>query len=315
MKPRLLHIGIFNDQEPQWSLRRALNDISSEYYEFDWQTIRPHINRIIREHSDKIDVMFLQIQSAGVIMPELLEHLNKHKIKIFNFTGDVRQPLPKWYIDLAPHCTTLFTNNTDVEYLRSLGHKAVYFQIGYNSNFYTYLGNKYMVSSPIVFMGNHYPGAFPLSQFRYDMVTFLQKEYGDRFQVYGKGYPGAIDLNYKQREEANIYRSALIGINCSHFNLKQYSSDRMLRIMACGCFCLSHRFEDIAKEFAECVHLRTWENFNELKMLIDFYLDAYSLRNEISYAGMQLVTSKYTWDYRIKNQFLQLLNENNGTEF
>jgi glycosyltransferase involved in cell wall biosynthesis len=313
MAPRLLHIGIFNDKEPQWSLRNALKEISSVYIEYDWQTIRHQVNQIILQHSNNVDVIFLQLQCGGVVSPSVLETV-KHKVKIFNFTGDVRQPLPKWYIDLAPHCTTLFTNNTDVEYLQSLGHKAVYFQIGYNSEFYTYMGDRYLVAPDIVFMGNHYPGAFPLSQFRYDMVTFLQKEYGERFRVYGKGYPGAIDLNYKQREEANVYRSASIGINCSHFNLKQYSSDRMLRIMACGCFCLSHRFEDIDKEFSEGIHLRSWQTLEELKILIDYYLDNHNERNKIAAAGMDLVRTQYTWDYRIRNQFLQLINEKNATE-
>lgn len=313
MQPRLLHIGIFNDKEPQWSLRNALKEISSEYIEYDWQSIRHQVNQIILQHSNSVDVIFLQLQCGGVVSPSVLEIVKK-KVKIFNFTGDVRQPLPKWYIDLAPHCTTLFTNNTDVEFLKGLGHKAVYFQIGYNSEFYTYMGDRYLDAPDIVFMGNHYPGAFPLSQFRYDMVTFLQKEYGERFRVYGKGYPGAIDLNYKQWEEANVYRSASIGINCSHFNLKQYSSDRMLRIMACGCFCLSHRFEDIEKEFSEGIHLRSWQTLEELKILIDYYLDNHNERNKIAAAGMDLVRTQYTWDYRIRNQFLQLINEKNATK-
>lgn len=312
MKPKLLHIGIFNNQEPQWSLRKALESISSDYIEFDWQSI-PNVNETLIALSDDVDVIFLQIQSPNVISPTLLGAI-KHKVKIFNFTGDVRQPLPQWYIDLAPHCTTLFTNNTDAEYLKSLGYDAEYFQIGYNSEFYIYQGDKYIVSPQIVFMGNNYPGAFPLSQFRYDMVSFLQREYGDKFGIYGKGYPGAIDLNYKQKEEANVYRSALIGINCSHFNLKQYSSDRMLRIMACGCFCLTHRFDDMEKEFAEGVHLAAWNDFDELKTKIDKYLATDKLRNMVAQTGHHLVTTKYTWDYRIKNQFLQLLNKSNGKE-
>lgn len=315
MAPRILHIGIFNDNEPQWSLRRALKGISSEYYEFDWQSKNEDRNRLLWEYAQIVDVVFMQIQSPNVISPAAVRVLQKEGIKVFNFTGDVRQPLPQWYIDLAPYCMTLFTNNTDVEFLRGLGHDAVYFQIGYNSEFYTNIGDRYLVPpAEIVFMGNHYPGAFPLSRFRYDMVTFLQKEYGERFKVYGKGYPRAIDLNYKQMEEANVYRSASIGINCSHFNLKQYSSDRMLRIMACGCFCLSHRFEDIEKEFSEGIHLRSWQTLEELKILIDYYLDNHNERNKIAAAGMDLVRTQYTWDYRIRNQFLQLINEKNATK-
>lgn len=309
MQPKILHIGIFNDREPQWSLRKALKDISSEYHEYDWENNRKNVNQLIIYYSNIVDVIFLQIQSPGVLSPSILWSV-KSKVKIFNYTGDVRQPLPQWYVDVAPYCTTLFTNNTDVEYLKGLGYDAVYFQTGYNVEFYKADGDKNENAPEIVFMGNHYPNTFPLSQFRYDMVTFLQREYGKRFQVYGRGYPGAIDLMFKQMEEGKAYRSAKIAINCSHFNLKQYSSDRMFRIMACGCFCLTHRFEDIDKEFTDGVHLRSWSDFDELKTRIDTYLNEYSnAREDIARVGMQLVTEKYTWDYRMKNDFLKLLNK------
>lgn len=308
MLPKILHIGIFNHFEPQWSLRRALQNISSEYYEFDWQSIKGDVGRTILEYAEKADVIFLQIQTAGVVSPQILKYVND-KVKVFNFTGDVRQPVPQWYIDLAPYCTTLFTNNTDAEYLKGLGYDAEYFQIGYNSDFYKSDGDKDLEYPEIVFIGNHYAGTFPLSQYRYDMVTFLQKEYGKNFAVYGKGYPGAVDLNYKQMEEAKIYRSAKIGINCSHFNLKQYSSDRMFRIMACGCFCLTHRFDDLEKEFEDGIHLQSWNDFHELKTMIDLYLKFEDTRHRIANTGHQLVTTKYTWDYRIGTQLMELLKK------
>ena len=61
-------------------------------------------------------------------------------------------------------------------------------------------------------MGNDYGNTFPLSGDRRQMVSFLQKEYGDKFACYGN-YKGSIkqlnpDQNNPypiQKEESDIY--------------------------------------------------------------------------------------------------------------
>lgn len=302
----LLHMGIFSDNEPQRALRNALRNVSESYKEYDWQNIHKNfgVNGVNGLLLDSLaDVMFLQIQAPNIINPQVAHVLKDKGIKVFNFTGDVRQPLPQWYLDLAPYVVTLFTNEDDAEVVKKAGHDAHYFQIGYDQNIYKPSGDK--GEFEIVFMGNNYKNTFPLSALRELMVEHLEKRYGKRFQVFGSGWENGINLNYQQQEEAKIYRGCKAAINLSHFNLKKYSSDRIFRIMGCGAPCLSHAYPDVYTEYERGEHLLTWSNFQELDFMIDECLN-HDYRITMGEAGQKHVEKYFTWDYRINNQFLPL---------
>jgi hypothetical protein len=306
---KILHIGIFDTHEPQKSLRNALRGISTYYEEYNFSSHKGRLVQVIQNAlmRTKFDVLFLQIQSDKVLSLSQIRTISKKGIKIFNFTGDVRQPIPRWYHELAPYVTTLFSNKTDSDLFKSLGFKSEYFQIGYNVEFYNTTGPK-IAGPEIVFMGNNYPGMFPLSGLRIEMVELLQNKYGSRFGVYGNGWKGSKWLD--QNTEAGIYRNCKIAINLSHFDLKRYSSDRLFRILGSGAFCLSHKFQEIEEEFTNDSDLVYWSNLEELTKKIDIYLsfEAQPIRQLIANNGNQLCESKYTWKYRIETQLLPLIN-------
>lgn len=307
----LLHIGIFDSHEGQPSLRNALRGISDHYVEFNHSSYRGRVNSLLVNEYKKhpFNVVFFQIQQAGVLSVNVLKSFNRKGIKMFNFTGDVRQPIPKWYKEVAPYVTTLFSNKTDSDHFKSLGFSAEYFQVGYNIEYYNTTGPK--ANGPeIVFMGNNYSGKFPLSGLRADMVSLLQERYGSRFGVFGNGWTNSRWL--KQEEEAAVYRNCKIAINLSHFDLKRYSSDRLFRILGCGAFCLSHKYQEIEAEFDEGNPLIWWRNFEDLCYLIDLYLlpENDALRLSIAHQGNQLCEASYTWKHRIETQLLpMILNE------
>jgi spore maturation protein CgeB len=166
-------------------------------------------------------------------------------------------------------------------FLASKGFKAEYFQIGYNEEFY-FPGES--ERKGIVFFGNNYPGIFPLSKMRSDMVMTLEKKFDD-FEYYGN-WRGKKDMNFKQKEEGDIYRSALMAVNVSHIDLKRYSSDRMFRAMACGAMMLTHRYQGIWEEFKEGVHLVSWESIEELCDLIGYYKNNETEAKEIAQRGI-----------------------------
>lgn len=305
----LLHVGLFDNNEPQFALRAALKSISNLYEEIVWRN-RRDTNELILANANRFDVVFMQIQTPNIIQVNTVKTLKEKEVLVFNFTGDVRQPLPQWYIDLAPYVITLFTNYNDVELLQSLGYDARYFQIGYDNNIYYPKESKKQPNYPdIVFMGNHYEKMFPLSDFRKQMVDFLRGHYGIRFQVYGIGHLGANNLNFKQQTEADIYRNCKIAINCSHFSLKRYTSDRMFRIMGSGAFCLTYEFPEMDLEYKRGHHLDSFSNLPELRAKIEHYLANEEQRNIIAQNGHNLVSTYYTWDYRMKKQFLEIIEE------
>jgi spore maturation protein CgeB len=258
-------------------------------------------------HNNNVDVIFMQIQSDGVLELQTLKQLSDIGIKMFNFSGDVRTPLPNWYLEVAPYCVTLFTNEHDVELIKNAGYRAEFFQVGYNQIFYNN-HSEVKKEADIVFFGNNYPNHFPLSHFRYEIASGLKQNFGDNFKIYGNQWDlPSRDMNFKQIEEGAIYRGAKIGINLSHFNYGRYSSDRIFRIMSCGTMCLSHRYKNIHLDFKEGEHLRTWENLDELLDLINFYLINDSERLAIAKKGNEYVEKYFTWEYRISNQLKQII--------
>ena len=297
---KLLHIGLYTKGEEQITMRAALEGISSFYTECSYAEDAVKAKELFRT-ADWYDVVFMQIQSGGVIDIKKAKELKDKGVLLVNFTGDVRQPLPEWYLALAPYVTTVFTNMHDVEYVRSFGYDAEYVQIGYNENIYKKEGVREKKATKIVFMGNNYGRTFPLSEERHMMVNKLKRKYGDNFKVYGSGWErGTENLNHRQEREAEIYRGAKIAINFSHFNLSRYSSDRIFRIMGCGTLCLTHRFKDMEDEFKDGVHLVAWDNLTDLCNKIDYYLAHEKEARDIAEAGQYLCENTATWEKRIE---------------
>jgi spore maturation protein CgeB len=250
----------------------------------------------------KPDVVFMQVQTPGIITSAILKQYRG--VRFFNFSGDVRPEMPEWYFDVAPYVTTLFTNTDWMQAIRDAGHKAEYFQVGFDHNIYKPEGLK-AETKPVVFLGNNHGSQFPLSKLREDMVTrFKEKEW---FQVYGRGWGNDVtDLNYRQEKEAAVYRGAKIGINLSHMDLGSYTSDRMFRLMGSGCMCLAYRHKDIRREFMIGRHLTTWSTLGELESSIEFHLNNSDPRNFMARHGCKLVHEKYTWPARM-NQLKELI--------
>ena len=226
----------------------------------------------------------MQIQQAGLIGLPLLQHMSKKAILI-NWSGDVRDPLPQWFYDFDPYCITCFSNMRDVIKIN-----GEFLQIGIDPKIYN--PQPAEKKTDIVFMGN-FSGGFPLSEYRLQTVEFI-RTLGYNFKVFG-GWPGANgNLMRHQDEEAQEYREAKIGLSISHFSIDRYFSDRLLRIMGCGCFALSHHYPGIEIDFEVGKHLDTFKNACELEEKIKYYLQNEDERERIAAAGCELVHEKFT---------------------
>lgn len=214
-------------------IARAFTDAGHEVRVVDWaQCADPDAAIRAAAESFRPDLAFMQFQRGGKVSTGTCDIMRNNGAVVFNWSGDVREPLPKWYVELGPHVNaTLFTNWPDVLEMRSHGMKSDFLQVGYEQRIYCYEGPK-MDCPPIVFLGNNYgAGRFPNSQQRIDMVEALRKEFGKDFAVYGNGW-GSRHLNPK--EEAAVYRSCKVAIHQDHFTREGFFSDRWLRIGGCG---------------------------------------------------------------------------------
>mgnify|MGYP001608308962 CR=1 FL=1 len=305
---KILHIGLCATGQPYNGFQRAFIDNSIQYAEINCgvANVNEEAVRIAREM--KPDLIFMQIQTADIISEITAHKLKETGAYIVNWTGDVRESIPEWMLQLAPYIdNTLFSNMTDVRKMRSLGFESDYLEIGVDETIYTSHGNK-IQTEPIVFFGNNYgAGYFPMSEYRIKLVSWMKQVFNSRFGVYGNGYLSS-NGNYgnSQRDEASAYRGSKMAINVSHFEYERYSSDRLLRIMGSGTLCLAKWYPSIENDFTDGVHLRIWRTLDELVDLCNYYLD---VRNEkerkaIANAGMELVHERFTFDSMVKNTLL-----------
>lgn len=304
---KVLHIGI-----PIYSLSREFAK-HCDYRYIDWTAwtaIPGNLHNMYKEvlsaaKEFKPDLVFMQIQAPGIISGEFLDDLRPHAKRIVNWTWDIRTPTPQWILDIASKVdVTGFTNEDDVTHLRSLGHNAEFLQSGFDHEVFDIEGD-FSDYPEIVFVGNNYPPDeydFPLSQYRRDMVSHLERRYGPRFGVYGFGWANPMqNFMYRESKEASCYRSSKVAINLSHYVATRYSSDRILRLMGSGGMCLAQWYPGIDKDFVDGVHLRTWNSFDELDSLIDYYTDDSNRdeRNRIALSGCELVHKNYTWGHMV----------------
>lgn len=277
-------------------MREAMDTIG-EVDQVDWVANRAKINNMVAARRGWPDLTFLHVQSGGVLNPKAVAGLSG---VVVNWTGDVRSPIPKFYYDLAPYCTTMFSNETDVRTFTDAGLDAHFLNVGFDDLVFTPDGER-SDGGEVVFMGNQYgTNHFPLSRLRYEMCVFLRERFRGRFALYGNGPMARSNNTLDWPAQAAILRGCKVAINLSHFDYERYTSDRMFRIMGSGAFCLTHRYCGLERDFTEGVHVAAWSTLDELVEKIDYYLAHDDERLAIASAGCELVRREHTWHSRMK---------------
>lgn len=297
---KFLHIGLCaTGLENPNGLQKAMIRQTSGYREINCgrADLNAEIARVLSEWTP--DLCFIQIQRPGILSDESARLL-KSKCFTVNWTGDIRVPTPAWYFETGKLIDlTLFTNNNDVDNLLAKSVHADYLDIGFDPEIYTPVGVKADVPE-IVFFANNYHDKFPMSKYRRDLVEFMRREFGNRFGVYGSGWVnGNGSFMGNQFGEAAAYRAAKIAINCSNIEAKNYSSDRILRIMGSGTLCLSKWYPGIEEDYKNYEHLAVWTEFDYLKTLCNTYLKDEFERERIARSGSCFVHKTKTFDCMI----------------
>lgn len=231
---RVLHIAM---GMPEFD--RAARELGHEVTRAKWST-GEHVRAIDAALADPPDLVFMQLHGAPVNL-DGVRKLREAGSLVVEWFGDVRDPLPQSYVNNFPFVSvTACTNMPDVETMRGMGHDARFLQIGYDETIFNTTGPTDLSAPDVVFLGSNYRGKFPLSDARAAMVEAMQRAFGHRFKVYGKGWnPRAPYLNNEQ--EAAIYRGCKVAINFDHFDRPGFHSDRLLRAMACGAMVIDGR--------------------------------------------------------------------------
>lgn len=294
---RLLHIGLTVGKN-KWLSKELRN--RTIYDEIKPSESDENIKTLFDSH--KPECVFFQIQQANMISLGLIEYMAK-KAVLINWSGDVREPLPSWYFDFDKYCITAFSNMRDAQ---EIG--GEYLQIGFDQEIYKPAKTKKIID--LVFMGNKSNG-FPLSDYRLKTIELLRQKY--KIKVFG-GWPYAdANLMNLPNEEANYYRASKIGLSISHFCINRYFSDRLLRIMASGCFALSHYYPGIEIDFKLGEHLETFSDNYELEQKIDYFLHNEDERNKIALQGCDHVHRNFTTKNMV-NDILRIYEKNKSLD-
>jgi hypothetical protein len=158
----------------------------------------------------------------------------------------------------------------------------------------------------LVFIGS-WRSYHPEYQYRQQLVQWLSKSYGRRFEVWGpqgKGMVRGDDLNRLSAGSKIIIGDSL----CLDFKHKNYWSDRIPNVLGRGGFMI-HPYIDGLERFYKLdgpdIELVTYGygNFKQLADLIDHYYRNDAQREAIRQRGFERTKQNSTWSVRIEEMF------------
>lgn len=314
MKPKVFHIRI--DSPPYYSsnpIAVALMENGFDCYGFGLYAKRmAHGGALMQKEllkevsAYKPDLIFAHVQNSEHLDLSTWKELTAMAPTI-HYTCDVRKPEESiWMYDIAAKTGTFtfFATTEDIAHCnRHAGLSLTNIFQSHSScdmnMFKRQKENPSLFAFDVVFAGNKYVGTnlnFPLAEKRQEMVSVISSKYFGRSAVYGLGQSGGVIV---PEAEARAYNYSKIAINQNNFNCVDYTSDRLWKIMATGTFCLSAYFPGIEKIFEKEKHLDWFYDFDEMQLLIDFYLKEDEERRAIADCGMKYVRENHTWTDRI----------------
>lgn len=309
--------------KPHFTLQKAFEDEFNPCFTYDWMARKSRLKKLSKVHEEFLaflkkeqpEYCFMQLQNPMNMTVQMIREMSKYT-KIINWTGDIRleREWYKWFEEIGKLIhLTLFTNEQDAELMRLKGVRADYLQVGYDHNWY-YPDPKIEKTQGIVFSAHNY-GKFPLSDYRLSCALALREEFGDQFKLFGGGWDkyGFKTTTSNNKQEADAYRAAKIGISISNFDFERYHSDRLLRIMACGCLPMSHNYKGLEKDYQDGHNIVSFNDETHLVDLCRKYLSDEAERNRITQNALIKAQTSCTWDSRMDELHL-LLNKYEDNE-
>jgi hypothetical protein len=135
--------------------------------------------------------------------------------------------------------------------------------------------------------------------YRPKLIDWLDRSYGNRFEQYGSGGVKSVRGMHLNK----LYWSTKVVVGdtlCIDFKYPDYWSDRIYETLGRGGFLIHPYIKGLENEFKDKEHVVFYEynNFEQLKELIDYYIKHDDEREKIRLAGHKLVKENYTYKHR-----------------
>jgi hypothetical protein len=241
-------------------------------------------------------------------MEDVLLELKKHKVPSMTYHLDLwfglsrqkdlrRKPVYKHidhFFTVDSKMADWFNSHTSVK-----GH---YLPAGVYDKECTYIPA--IPTEEVIFVGSKtYHPEWP---YRPKLINFLSQAYGKRFNLYGREGVKMV----RGQELNNLYAATKVVVGdtlCPDFAYPDYWSDRIYETIGRGGFLIHPYIKGLEKEFEDKKHVVFYEynNLDQLKELVDYYLEHDEEREQIRRSGHELVKNNYTY----KNRWQTILKE------
>ena len=268
-------------------------------------------------------LVFMQLQGHGVLATGTLDQVRRvaatNELVIVSWCGDVggiHGPFPapgdQWAFELSAHCNLmLYTSLSQVRAHRSRGmHNASYLQIGFDEDRY-FEGRDVDFGSrfDIAFLGGNYnqrpwpslPGND--AALRATAAAVLEKEFGRRFGLFGSGWGRAAN-RLPPAQSGDVYRHSHLALSISICSFQErYSSDRLLRALACGGGVLMKTFDDWRSfGLVDGENVLAWDTLDQALALARAWLAPERREDlrELGRRGASLAREHHSWGIRMQ---------------
>lgn len=325
MTIKVLYLPLNYGSGQQTAVYDAFREASCELEIFDYYSYYENHHRNQRNTRQalietarrfKPDLVYCQIQHTVIIDSDTIRAIRSFvpNVKIVQYTIDIRSSIQKSYYDVSKVCDmNLICSTGQLQMHRDNAVPNVNFlHVGYDPRCHTpEITPKESYEFDVVFLANVNPiEAYPGHSERIDTVYALRKKYGNRFGLFGHGWPSdlkairSIDIN-KAVEE--VYSKSFCNISISHFNeIDHYFSDRLLMCLASGRPTVSWHFPKYESYFVNNCDLVIAHNTDDIVNKVQYLLDNKDKANYIGMNGAAKVFAEHTYFSRI-NEMLEMI--------
>lgn len=265
-------------------------------------TIRHKFLEKVRQFQPQL--IHMQLQFTDIIDNATLMQARQLSpgVVITNWTGDIRATAIKNFISLSSALDySLISSSGQLDLYKRAGCNNVkYWQIGYDPK-NSYPKNYTEFKYDIGFIGNNYGKTFPDGPVRLEAAHKCHQHYGDKFGIFGFGYPEKFKAKSCSPLEANeIYNNSVASLSISNFNnVSHYFSDRLLYCMAAGRPTISWYFPGAESYFVEGSEIIYARSYADIIDAVSFCKKNPEKAAEIGMNGYKRAAREHTFTSRI----------------
>jgi len=291
-------------------IRKRLNSLQR----WDLSRINNSLIRIIDKFNPDV---FLEA-GGHRILPGTVENVKGKGIKTVLWTIDPPRNFEP-IIKSAPFYDFVFCGGSEaIEILNKYNIRNFYFLPFACDTDYAYpvevnKEERNIYGSDIVFVGSYYPNRLEILE---RISDFNLGVWGPGWQRIPRHSPlkecirKAEGVSY--REWRKIYSSSKIVLTIHYQDgrtLCYQASPRVYEVLACRCFLLSDNQRDVIRLFESKNHLDVFNDVDELRNKINYYLNNEEERKAIAARGYEEVINKHTYLHRV-NKILDIIKIN-----